>query len=587
MSKPPVIGNKFLHNIFQDAINSLWKSEEERSQQDAHVLFSKSEVPFMPYEGKIIRQIYIQRYGFETSFLDTSNRINFIGTKILNVLHTDTREQVIRNNLFIHENTVLNPYKIADNERFLRTIEFIQDARMVIWPVEGSDSVDVVVITKDLFSLTGSLDAVSVNTVRAGIAEANLMGLGQRVDVNGIWKSDRNPPVGYDLRYSVQNIAGSFIRGSIGHSTYSSGISEEEQATYVQLVRPLVSPYSRVAGGLDIRLARSVNVYQKADSLFRTYQYNSYDGWIAYSLHKKQEWKRASAEKDRISYFISFRYRHQDFIKAPEHPAFYNNPAYRRNRTALVSFTFFKQDFYKMNYLYGFGTTEDVPYGYSVSFTGGWHKLEHADRPYLGISASRFLVTPQSGFLQLLLRTGGYIQDGSLTDAGLLLGADWYSKMLFPGRSAMREHIRVSFARLGNRVAATPLRLNNVFGVEALQTDSIYGQNRISFYAETILYTRFKLLGVRFAPFGYVAASLLTPESGGFVKSDLYSGLGGGVRIRNENLIFGTIELRGGFLPRTAWGVRSYDFSIRSNIRFRYRNEFISAPDVADFNAGF
>src|SRR5690606_39828076 len=58
-------------------------------------------------------------------------------------------------NLFIRENTKLNPYKIADNERFLRTIEYIQDARIIVIPIPETDSVDLVVITKDLFSLTG------------------------------------------------------------------------------------------------------------------------------------------------------------------------------------------------------------------------------------------------------------------------------------------------------------------------------------------------------------------------------------------------------------------------------------------------
>jgi len=34
-------------------------------------------------------------------------------------------------------------------------------------------------------------------------------------------------------------------------------------------------------------------------------------------------------------------------------------------------FTFFRQDFYKTNYIYGFGTTEDVPQGYNVAVTFG------------------------------------------------------------------------------------------------------------------------------------------------------------------------------------------------------------------------
>ena len=63
--------------------------------------------------------------------------------------------------LFISENTPLNPHRLADNERFLRDKDFILDSRIVVTPVEGSDSVDLTVITRDVFSLGGTMEEVS------------------------------------------------------------------------------------------------------------------------------------------------------------------------------------------------------------------------------------------------------------------------------------------------------------------------------------------------------------------------------------------------------------------------------------------
>ena len=136
---------------------------------------SLSESPFLPYYGKIIRHIIINRFGFEKTFSDTTSQINYAGTKLLNIFHQDSREWVIRDNLFIEEGTAVDAYKMADNERFLRSLEFIQDARILIKPIRGdNDSVDVVVVTKDLFSLSGELSDLpgSARPLKESVSEA-------------------------------------------------------------------------------------------------------------------------------------------------------------------------------------------------------------------------------------------------------------------------------------------------------------------------------------------------------------------------------------------------------------------------------
>lgn len=582
--RPPVLGNKLLNNIFQDAFNSL-KKDPGDTLNHTSILFSRSEAGFTPYEGRYIRHIAIQRYGFETSFTDTASRINYIGTRILNALHTDTREYVIRNSLFIREHTPLHAYKLADNERLLRTISFIQDARIIVIPVPGTeDSVDLTVITKDLFSINGSLNVAGIQETHGNITESNLMGTGQHIGITGQWKKNRTPATSLATEYGINNIRGSFISGTVAYSAMSTGSTEEEQTLHFSLRRPLISPYSRIAGGADFLFGKSVNVYQKPDSSFRDYRYNSYDGWIAYNIHKRADKRYYLFNNERNRLFLSLRYRQTDFLKTPKQPGFQAHPSFQQSRTALASMTFFRQEFYKMNYLYGFGTTEDIPSGYIISLTGGWHKYIHSDRPYTGISAERFFVTPLGGFLHLVLQTGGYIQEKKLTDAGVLAGIDWYTRLLLFRRLKLREHIRFSFSQLHQRVAIQPLNLNNSFGLYEFNSDSVYGGKRLSAYVESIVYTDYKLFGFRFATFVYADGALLTPENKPFRKSDLYTGFGGGVRIRNENLIFGTIELRAGYLPRTITGVKPFHMAIRSQIHFRYRTSFIKAPDVADFN---
>ncbi len=586
--KPKTASGRFLHNIFQDALNSIKRGPSNDTADPQDILIAKSEQSFSRYQGKIIRNIEIRHFGFERTFTDTSNRINYIGTKILNTLHTDTREWVIRQNLFFSENVPLHASKLADNERFLRTLEFIQDARIFVYPVGlDMDSVDVLVITKDLFSLTGSLDFNSITHVRTRLAEANFMGMAQRIQGTLLWDRERDPRMGYEVLYSKSNIGGSFINGTVAYTQINTGRSEgheNEKAFFFRLDRPLVSPFSHVAGGFEMSVNRAENVYRKPDSLYYNYGYNLYDGWVGYNLGTKklQEDKNYGLNRNRV--FLSMRYLHTSFLKTPKQIGDNYDPIYNDRAAFLGQVSVFRQDFYKLNYIYGFGTTEDVPMGYLVSVTGGWHRQLDLERPYFGFEAHQYVVTPKGGFVNAVFKTGGFYRDGAMEDASTLASVDVYTKIFFIKDWRLREHIRVSYTQLKNRLTNEPLRLNNQYGLYEFNTGEITGERRISMFAESILYTNKKLIGFRFAPFVSGGFTLMTPENVAFKKSDIYTGIGAGIRTRNENLIFGTIELLGMFFPRTAYGIEQFTVKLTSDIQFRYRTNFVNAPDFVHPN---
>src|SRR5688572_18987950 len=76
------------------------------------------------YQGKIIRHIYVQSVDLKRSIYDSTKRTKKIVTDVADALHGSTRESVIRNHLFIDRYKPLNPYELADNERYLRDLDF-------------------------------------------------------------------------------------------------------------------------------------------------------------------------------------------------------------------------------------------------------------------------------------------------------------------------------------------------------------------------------------------------------------------------------------------------------------------------------
>ena len=60
----------------------------------------RNDLSFVPYEGKIIRNIAIQRLDFGTLITDTAHNFKNTFTNLANDFHHKSREYVIRNNLF-------------------------------------------------------------------------------------------------------------------------------------------------------------------------------------------------------------------------------------------------------------------------------------------------------------------------------------------------------------------------------------------------------------------------------------------------------------------------------------------------------
>jgi len=540
----------------------------------------KSEEVFMPYRGKIIRKILIRHFDFQKTVYDTTRNIRSTIARIGNALHGTTKEWVIRDNLFIREGKPVNPYKLADNERHLRDLDFILDSKFYIIPLsESPDSVDIVVLTRDVFSLGGTVYPSSASKTRIKVYDANLGGFGQRLQFNSIIDSDRDPNFVYDVLYRKNSIAGSFINGTVGYTALNNGSSygeEEEKALYIRLDRPLVSPYTRYAGGMELSRNWSENFFHASDSLFRNYRYVVNDFWIGYNIGANRNFE------DRGRHFVAIRAFDQHFNRVPWQSWENDRPLYNDQTFILTSATFFRRDFYTTRYIYGFGRTEDLPYGHHISVTMGWTRQLGIDRPYLGVEGEKSLVTPLGEFFTFGLRAGGYA-NGGLEDATVMLTGSLMSRLIPRGQFLLRQSVQVDFTNVYKQRTSVPLDINNEFGLQYFRADSLWGTKRFNIHTETIAFSPWQLLGFRFAPFAFGEMAMINGNEGSiFVKP--YFGFGGGVRTRNENLIFGTVELRIIYYPRTVEDISSFNVRLSSNLRIKYTAGFVRAPGFVRYN---
>jgi len=560
--------------ITKDLVDVISKDPEKDT-----VFNQKAEDAFLPYQGRIIRNIKIDHLGFERNFYEGSKKAVKTAVNVGNALHTDTKENIIRDNLFIQENKPLNAYKVADNERYLRDLQFILDARIQAKPV-GKDSVDLVVTTRDVFSLGVRFSPRSHNELRFGIYDANFLGLGQRLEYNGIIDGDRTPNYGQEIIYEKVSLGGSLINLSMGYSSINTGTSygdEYESATYLKLNRPLVSPYTRMAGGFELSNNWSTNVDAKPDSIFLKYSYDIYDVWTGYNIGIN------NIVRNRNRHFVALRWLRQNFMEQPLQEVILDDPRYNDNSFVLSEFTFFQQNFYKTRYIYGFGRTEDVAYGFNAHVTAGWTSLLDISRAYVGGGITKKIVTNRGDFLEGNVQASSFFHDGP-EDVNLLFSFSWFSRIRYQRKAMVRQYLKASFTTIVNHNINPLLKIGNESGVQGFRADSLQGTSRLGISSETVFYTRWNLLGFRFAPLAFADVAFLPPVDTDLSYNKLYIGLGTGVRTRNENLIFGTIEARITYYPIVAEDISHFNFNISTNLRIKYSDSFVRAPSFLRVN---
>lgn len=549
----------------------------------------RNDMPFQKYKDRVIRHIKIQALEFGVSIADTSKRASDKLKRLADRFHSNTREFVIRNNLFFAEGEKLSPYLLGDNEKHLRDLSFLQDAKIKVIPVRGSrDSVDILVLSKDVLSLGGSFKIHGSKSLALGVSEDNLNGRGDKIQVQGLIDTDRERKLGYGFEFINRNMGGSFVNAAIGFSSYNKSFSsdkKEETIGYLRLTRPLVNRFMKWTYGAEIEL-HETNNYYNTDSLYHQdfkYKYNRIDAWGAWNIDAdKIDGIRNSA---RTRWLIGLRALQQNFENKPLKYTDLYNPGFADQKAVLSDISFFRQNFYKTQYIYGFGRNEDVPAGMDASFTAGWTKKDGRERPYTGINFNRYYFTEHRDYFNFSLGAGGYFYKRKLEDIDLVGKVDFFTRLHNLKRNwKQRFFIGASATRQINSLLSEPLRLESEYGLQEIRNNWQGGDFRITGKAETVFFSPWSLLYFRFAPFVFANSTLIHLKVDSVYDQKLFSSIGGGLRIRNESLIFGTIEFRGMYFPRKNFFNESWRVEVKTNIRFKYNQEFIKRPDFIRVN---
>jgi hypothetical protein len=208
----------------------------------------------------------------------------------------------------------------------------------------------------------------------------------------------------------------------------------------------------------------------------------------------------------------------------------------------------------------------------------GYSRVDSVQRLYLGWEYDHMLVDKKGNYWDYTLALGTNYYRGDLQDNSLFFNMSWFSRLYNFNRTKLRQFANINYAGISKLHMYEKLRIDNEFGLPDYNTDSVLGVQRITAGTETSIFTRWQILGFNIGFFTFGKASMITPEGARLLKSDILTAIGGGIRTRNENLIFGTIECKFTFFPRSLYDVNNITLTVSGNLRLKYSGSFVRPP---------
>jgi hypothetical protein len=487
------------------------------------------------YEGRTIRTRKVIRLNAFGTDLDNPDNYEPSGTeKLINSTYTKTKRFVINQYLLFRAGDTISSLQMADNERLLRQLPYIDDALITIMPVD-SNFADVTIILREKYPYGADVRLTDIDKGRVRVYDRNFAGLGHELGLSVPYDFSEYPYPGIGIEYSVKNIAHSFSDLVL---KFSDGLGSTSVGG--EFSRRFVTSETRYAWSASLKFTRTT---EDLDTMIVPAPLNFVwqDYWGARSIMLERQ------SVTRL--IISGRYVRNNVFKRPK---IEDNSYYRLQNYQLVtgSFAISSQRFINTSLIYSYGRTEDIPYGYLMEFTGGVEKNEFKSRIYSGISLAWGNIFTRAGYIYSGLTLSAFNYNGAVEQGELQASLKYFTPLINAGRSRIRTFVNISYTRGINRYSDELLYLKDDDLVRGFSNDSISGSSRLVASVEPVVFIHKPVIGFRFAIFAFADAGLLINE--GILQGGYYliPALGAGVRIRNDQLVLNTLQIRLAWYPR-------------------------------------
>lgn len=565
-----------IKNDYSEKYNQFYDSLEYKAKQKTltRIIYDFLVSPPRPYvdreafsleyygklEGKIISEISIQPLEvFGPTFEDTTRKAKSFVEKAANAVHSRSNMNTIEKMLLFNVGDFLDPEVLYENERIIRSLPYIQDVRIIL----EQDSVykglvKVLVLTKDRFSLGVSGGVDGGNSAALEVYNQNIFGVGHEISFRFVGHLNRQPYTGLETFYKVNNIRGKFIDIAAGYmNTY-----KKEGFSFI-VDKPFVTPSIKWGyGGSALRMYRTDRIFDNdpiQTSIPMDLSFLSAWGGRSFQI-KPNQYQNSQMV---LSAGIYNRTYYQRPVPLEDESQYFSNSTFY-----LTGITFTQRRYLQDQLVYSYGITEDIPEGFKNEIVYGFDANEFGNRHYahLYLSNGNFLVNRQ-GYLYLAAGIGGYFKDSDYEQGQIQGSLNFISRQVHAGRKRFRLFLRGNYMLGIRRFEIENLTLTRNEHIRGFSSKEAVGKQRLSLDLEYVLFLRREFYKFNMAMYGFADVGIIGSNRSLIFTERYYSGLGFGMRIHNENLVFKTFHLRLAFYPFPPSDMRFTGFILEEQLK--------------------
>ena len=494
------------------------------------------------FEGKLISEIVIKSLDvFGPSFEDTNKTASSWLERTANNIHTKSNLRTIQKLLLFKVGDFVDPEIIYENERIIRSLSYIKEMQFVL----KQDSiypglVKVTVLTKDRFSFGVSGGVNGTSSADLEIYNQNIFGVGHEISFRFLGHVSKQPYMGLETYYKIKNIRGKFIDISTGYlNTYRN------EGFTLSLNKPFITSSIKWGYGANaIRMFRTDRIFDSDPIITeKSMDLSFFSAWGGRSFQIKPE------NPNPTQLVLSAGFYSRNYFQRPI-PEPNNNQYFSNSTFYLAGITFTQRRFVQDQLIYSYGITEDIPKGFKNEIVYGFDANEFGNRHYahLYLSNGNLLVN-RKGYLYLAGAIGGYFTSKGYQQGQIQGNINFISRQINAGRKRFRLFSRANYTIGVRRFEIENLTLNVNHHIRGFRSRKVIGKQRLSLNLEYVHFLRQEFYRFNMAVFGFTDIGVIGANDQFILTQNYYSGIGLGIRLHNENLVFKTVHLRLAFYP--------------------------------------
>jgi len=488
--------------------------------------------PYVQFAGKtievvIVRQVKSFEDGWDQDSLDAERFVHDFSRRFQDY----TQEKIIRQYLLFKAGDTLVPFDLADTERLLRDLSYINDVRIHVVALDGEDDrVGVVVETNDRWPLGISATVITKDKWRAKIYSNNVAGLGISFSNEIIRNKESARDWGYRGILAKNNISGTFWDAAVDFED-----SYRKQRLWLGLNRSLSHPKVNYIGGAQWQ---DIKEFENDEANRAFYQTDIWGGKVI-KLYDRE----TVAGGDRPVFVPSVRILDKLHY---ERPVVYpdSNRSYQNYTQYMAALNWQKLKSYKTNYLYGEGEVEDIPTGASLKMTVALEDREFETRPGLFFDSAILSMRNRGDVAYLGFALGGFFDEKRVSDGVLDIKSAYYSPLLGAGKLRHRLYGGLFYTLGFGRHSGDRIYLDDKSGIYDLDKGEVAGNQRLVFKGMHRIFTPLALFGFRMSFYSFADVGAIGDDDSSIFKQKFYLSAGLGLRLRNPSLVLPTVELR-------------------------------------------